>query len=231
MKTKVLMSFLGSVPVVLGIFSSCVSTLKDKGISVIHEMPETDLYSADIQIPVFDNQEGLNKLISVQCDKWFQEFLEEVQMNEQLFSKKSNISQNEFYIDWQLEYDSSDYISLLLSSYSYNGGANGMNQLASFTWNKKEQQLVYLQEILPQIAKPPVLETVAKMCRNQLKKQMQLPKNDAFLENLLLSGSAPNPNNYKVFTMTSEGINFYFEQYQVAPGSYGVQKVFIPYLK
>jgi hypothetical protein len=66
------------------------------------------------------------------------------------------------------------------------------------------------------------LETISSYCIAELKKQ---PYSDASS----LGGASPTPENYRNWNITSDGLLIIFDQYQVAPGAAGPQKIVVPY--
>ena len=66
------------------------------------------------------------------------------------------------------------------------------------------------------------LEKIAEYCTNELSKQ---PFSDAST----LEGARPTPENYRNWNIDPGGIMITFDEYQVAPGAAGPQKVVVPY--
>lgn len=212
------------------VLAGCVSAKTQIEVSEIYTTPETDFYTADIKIPVFLGEDSLNNLISTQMDVWFLNFQDEItwQLDSPLFQNQD--FKCAFYGNWQLEQNSPEYISVLLSAYSFTGGANGLDQLASFTWNKKSDRLVTLQDLVPMVANPPSLEVLSNLCQKQLN-QILDAENDSDLQEMIALGTEPLQENFQVFTLSEKGATIYFTKYQVAPGSFGIQKVFLPFVK
>ena len=135
-----------------------------------------------------------------------------------------------FYVDWQLTQNSSEVISVVLSAYIHTGGSNGEDKMASFNWDTKNQKLITLDEILPKITKHPNLQTLSDLCRAQLRVTLDI-EDDSFLVQTINEGTMPIASNFQIFAITPLGVYFYFPKYQVAPGSYGTQEVFLPFIK
>ncbi len=211
------------------LLSSCVSSSKESDVIAVHDIQDNELYTVDVELPVFEGQDNLNSLIAEQVDSWFNGFKQEIEQVSANMANKKDLK-GAFYIDWQLKQNSNEIISVLLSAYTYTGGANGQDQLASFLWNKKEQSMIPLEQVLPSVVNPPNLERLAEQCRTQLIEILEASK-DSFLEEMIKEGTLPVKDNFQVFTMSKPGITFYFTKYQVAPGSYGIQEVFLPFLK
>ncbi len=66
------------------------------------------------------------------------------------------------------------------------------------------------------------LETISSYCIAELRKQ---PYSDSFS----LGGASPAPENYRKWNITTDGLLITFDQYQVAPGAAGSQKIVVPY--
>ena len=89
---------------------------------------------------------------------------------------------------------------------------------------------ITLDEILPKITKPANLQTLSTLCRAQLREILDIEDNN-FLVQSINEGTMPVASNFQIFTITNQGVYFYFTNYQVAPGSYGIQEVFLPFIK
>ena len=202
------------------VFFSCVSVEGEKDINVLHDIQKKDKYNADVKMPVFSNEKTLNSLITNQITDWFNTFEVEIPENKK----------GDFYVDWQLKEYSSEVISVLLSAYIHTGGANGEDKMAGFNWDIKNQKLITLDEILPKITKHPDLQTLSDLCRAQLRVTLDIEDN-SFLVQTINEGTIPVADNFQIFTITPLGVSFYFPKYQVAPGSYGTQEVFLPFIK
>lgn len=204
---------------------SCTSTNQ---IQVLHNEPNTELYHADLNIPIFKGQDELNLLVSKKIGEWFNQFESEVLSIENAYQDEKPMFA--FYSDWEKTMDSKSITSFLLTAYSYTGGANGEDKLYAFNWNKKTKKIIALDEILKEIVFPATEETLAKVCETQLRSMLEAQENSS-LDEMIQEGTKPLENNFQVFTISKEGVTFYFNKYQVAPGALGIQKVFVPYLK
>ncbi|AEE15678.1 DUF3298 and DUF4163 domain-containing protein [Treponema brennaborense] len=233
----------------LSVSASCASA-KDpqKGVSVIRNKAETDIYLAETELPVFDGREALNRRILQTGDDWFTEFSRDARENtaarletaapDQL--KEIEMPFCTFNQTWKLAENDADYISCLLESYSYTGGANGFVQLASFTWNVRTDTEAALTDVLADFVAPATLDRLAEICRTQLTERFKSADGpvssdgsvaaDPYTAQMIAEGTAPVPENYRVFTVSDTELTIYFNKYQVAAGSYGVQTVSIPRL-
>lgn len=208
---------------------SCVSQKSSiPGVSSVRAMPSTDIYQADIDIPEIADEPELNKLISDQINNWFDDFINNTELNRQV---AENFGQPfTFENQWHVTLNSKDCTSVLLTAYQFTGGANGEDKLASITWSKLANKTMSIEEFLPLVLEKPSLESLAQACRQQLTISL-VAENNPSLMDMIDSGTEPVPENYDIFTISDLGLTVYFEKYQVAPGSEGTQAVLLPYRK
>lgn len=208
---------------------SCVSQKSSiPGVSSVRAMPSTDIYQADMDIPEIADEPELNKLISDQVNSWFDDFINEAELNRQMAEDFGQPFT--FENQWKVALNSNDCTSILLTAYQFVGGANGEDKMASITWNKITNKPMGIEEFLPLVLAEPSLEALAQACRQQLTISLAA-ENNPDLVDMIDSGTEPTPENYDVFTVSDLGLTVYFEKYQVAPGSEGTQAVLLPYLQ
>lgn len=214
-KTKLSISVLAGV---LFSFSmiSCVSTkapVEEKIIDtyqVVEEKSRNGKHNIDAAYPKFDAPEfqKLNFAIE-QCYK------------DDLNLFKSNAGFSDFDLEFSFDFKYEIYSyknlkSVLLTSWSYTGGAHGNTLLYSYCFDPVTQQFLTASEAsgipLPQIA----LRTRMVLSEDPELKGF-ITEDDWFMD-----GSAPTEENYRTFIMTDEGITVYFEPYQVAPYAAGI---------
>ena len=210
-------------------FTACVSQKSSvPGVTAIRSLPGNDIYQADLDIPQIDGTPLLNTMISDQINGWYDSFISEAELNRQMAEEYGQPFT--FENQWKVALNNAECVSVLLTAYQFTGGANGVDKMASFTWNKQASQLMTLEQLLPLVLAEPTLSSLAQICREELTDALAAG-NDPDLREMILTGTEPVPANYKIFTISDKGLTIYFEKYQVAPGSSGSQAVLIPYLK
>lgn len=107
----------------------------------------------------------------------------------------------------------------IFSSYSYTGGAHGMQVRRTFSFNR-EGKLLNLADLF--IDKEKGLVEFSKLVQKELLKRENA---DA---DWIADGAGPKEENYQSFTITDEGLTVLFDQYQVAPYSDGQIDITIP---
>lgn len=210
-------------------FTACVSQNSTvPGVTSIRSLPGNDIYQADMDIPEVDGQPQLNSMISKQINSWYDDFISDAELNSQI--AKEYGQPFTFENQWKVPLNDESCVSVLLTAYQFTGGANGVEQMASFTWNKITQKIMPLESFLPLVLAEPTLASLAQICRQELTAALSA-ENDTNLQEMIQAGTEPVAENYQVFTVSEKGLTIYFQKYQVAPGSAGTQAVLIPYLK
>ena len=210
-------------------FTACVSQNSTvPGVTSIRSLPGNDIYQADMDIPEIAGEPELNTLINNQINSWYDEFISDAELNSQI--AKEYGQPFTFENQWKVPLNNEECTSVLLTAYQFTGGANGIDYMASFTWNKITQKIMPLESFLPLVLTEPSLASLAQICRKELTAALSA-ENDSNLQQMILAGTEPVAENYQIFTISDAGLTIYFQKYQVAPGSAGTQAVLIPYLK
>lgn len=214
---------------VVVVYTACISQKSTvPGVTSIRSLAGNDIAQADMDIPEIAGQPQLNSLISKKINGWYDDFITEAQLNSQMAEEYGQPFT--FETQWKVPLNNEECTSVLLTAYQFTGGANGLEQIASFTWNKITQNLIPLESFLPLVLEKPTLEALAAVCRDELTSALSA-ENDTILQQVILEGTEPVAENYQIFTISEEGLTIYFQKYQVAPGSAGTQAILIPYLK
>ena len=218
------------IPLLVAVsFTACVSQNSTvPGVTSIRSLPGNDIYQADMDIPEIAGEPELNTLINNQINSWYDEFISDAELNSQI--AKEYGQPFTFENQWKVPLNNEECTSVLLTAYQFTGGANGIDYMASFTWNKITQKIMPLESFLPLVMTEPSLESLAQICRKELTAALSA-ENDSNLQQMILAGTEPVAENYQIFTISDAGLTIYFQKYQVAPGSAGTQAVLIPYLK
>ena len=210
-------------------FTACVSQKSTvPGVTSIRSLPGNDIAQADMDIPEIAGQPQLNSLISKKINGWYDDFISDAQLNSQMVEEYGQPFT--FESQWKVPLNNEECTSVLLTAYQFTGGANGIDYMASFTWNKITQKIMPLESFLPLVLTEPSLASLAQICRKELTAALSA-ENDSNLQQMILAGTEPVAENYQIFTISDAGLTIYFQKYQVAPGSAGTQAVLIPYLK
>ena len=145
-------------------------------------------------------------------------------MNKIMGTKEANdIPPFEFHSECTPISITDDYISVLLTLYTYIGGAHGITELVCFNYDTATNQYVERPQV-----RGMSLKEIADIVRPLLEKKLSI--NDPnFDKDWLISGTEPTLQNYSVFTIDTEKTIIWFQDYQVAPHSDGILSVSIPH--
>ncbi len=129
-------------------------------------------------------------------------------------------------MDYELFQFSDTVTSLLYTDYDFTGGAHGMTTFKSFVFDLAGQRVLTLNDIFQPGLDP--LVTVQPLVRQALETQLTEMAGMAPDPQWLDDGTAPTPENYATWVLTSDALIFYFPPYQVAAYALGPQTVSIP---
>jgi hypothetical protein len=111
-------------------------------------------------------------------------------------------------------------VSVLFTGYSYTGGAHGGSFFKTFTFDLENEQVLTLEDIFAEGVDPYAI--LSSISREEL--MVRLAEFPDFVE----PGTAPLPENFVNWVLTSDSLVLYFPEYQVAPYVAGSQEVTIP---
>lgn len=150
-------------------------------------------------------------------------------------SEKDKMS---FYAKYEVVQANNKTISFLIRYGGFDGGAHGYESLQTFNYDVATQSDITLASLFGN--KSYYLTTISNFARKDLGKQLRersgVVATDAAAEAnfkdvivpMIEDGTAPTLENFSTFVFTPKEITFYFEQYQVAPYSFGESKVVMP---
>ena len=110
---------------------------------------------------------------------------------------------------------------------TYTGGNHPNNTIWSITYDIDNDKIITIHNLVDE--QPNILDKLSIETRNTLKKDKRFEKDKDMTNSMMLEGTKPSKKNFKNFAFSSEGFTVFFEQYQVAPYSYGSFEITIPY--
>lgn len=184
-----------------------------------------------INYPQFDNLPELNKRIeNTILNNWksFKSYSKNewnsiVALNNRGTSK---LPVFEYLVNYEVS-GNNDIVSVLLSTYIFNGGAHGNTNLSAFNYQISTGKFINILT-----ASGMSYNEISSICRNTLYKKLiendktgMPPSEQDALREMINTGAFPQAGNYEIFTVDDEHLFVYFEPYSVAPYSYGIQKI------
>ncbi len=157
----------------------------------------------------------LDKEIKSYIDKSIEEFMNDIQGNEQNFPYSLYI-----YYD---EYRTKEYRSYVFYKSLFTGGAHPRNTIFTINYNTKTNTIVDINNLINDY--PNLLNTFSYQSRMQLKNTKQF--HDPRISKMLIEGTKPSKENFKNFIFSENGIILFFQQYQIAPYYMGQFKTII----
>ncbi len=130
---------------------------------------------------------------------------------------------NELDITYAVTNHSDTIMSLVFTVYEYTGGAHGTTSVTTFTFDTTNNRLITLDNVFSNTTN--ALNIIKPLAQAAVKAAV----GDMNQQDMLDEGTAADPKNYQAFSLDADSITFYFQQYQVAPGAAGIQKVTIPF--
>lgn len=185
---------------------------------------ETNSYSIHVNYP-HSGDKKIEALLRNYIDDYVISFKKDFK------EKLSPNWKNNLYISYERSNFSKNIVSYIFYIYTFTGGAHGNTSIITKNFNIETLDEINLNSVFEEDEN--YLEKISKITINHLKDN--LISEDAtsdsikFSEEWIEEGASQKKENYQRFTLTPKEIVFYFEQYQVAPYSDGVQEVRIPF--
>lgn len=164
----------------------------------------------NVTYPVYNNLYA-DSVISVFAKGLVKEF--------RSFTGDERISENwsnEMQVSYEEYFTEQGIVSVIFNIYQFTGGAHGNTFIKSINLNSENNKTLYLKDFVPQAD----FKKLQSIIRKKLADELDF---DEFID----EGTA-KWSDFSSFAVTDTDIIFWFSPYQVAPYSYGVQKVIIP---
>ena len=221
------------------IFASCTSTKTESAAEIVRNNEKSgkcdyikieensDFLHTDISYPLFDNEPELSRIIKNTVESGWKSFktIAEKDWNE-IASLNSSPAPFEYIVRSAVTY-SGNIISVYIETYRYAGGAHGETFIKTFNYDTKTGKDLSITE-----ATNYSYEELSDISRTQLYKKLisenkfEITGEEVnILTEMMDEGTLPMAGNFQNFTLDGNKLYIYFEQYKVAPYSYGIQVV------
>lgn len=233
-------SFIGLCLIIFSL-SSCLTTKlpeeqEEVSLSRNYKMisinENLDYLITDITYPEFESYPQFNKMIKNTVENnWvgFKSYTKTEWTELNSLNMKNGAGKLwpfEYKVIFEVSY-SSNYISVLLNTYNFNGGAHGNTTLITYNYNTETNKV---DNIIT--ATGMSYNEISEICRSKLykdlitnNKTLTTPTEIAEMKEMINEGTFPQPGNFEVYTLNKDKAYVYFEPYSVAPYSYGIQKI------
>jgi len=131
----------------------------------------------------------------------------------------------DFHISYEKGQVDADTVSIILSIYTFEGGAHGNGYFIAVNYNPQTKKEILLADMF--VGQPDYLEKISDYAVQDLTKQLK-EKLGSDAGGWVDEGAGSNQDNFQAFLITKESLVFYFPPYQVAPYAAGDFQVVMP---
>ncbi len=145
--------------------------------------------------------------------------------------KEYGVRPNQYYslfINYD-KYNYKNYVSYVFYISSYTGGAHPNNTIWTISYDEDKNKIISIDNLVKK--DPNILNTLSTFSKDALKKDKRFKDTNNDIKSMIEDGTKPINDNFKNFAFSEDGLIIFFEQYQVAPYSFGNFEVIIPYSK
>lgn len=128
--------------------------------------------------------------------------------------------------EYVVTYNYNNIISIYSDEYIFEGGAHGNTLRYSQNWNLQQGRMIELSEFYKR--NPNYVSEILKEINNQIKDNIQKGNNIYFEDPCCLTSAMFRVENYYLH---GEFIAIFYQQYDIAPYSSGIQVFYMPYGK
>lgn len=171
----------------------------------------------------YTSYDKLNKKIENKINKEIEDLKKIAQENTVMPNQYDTIDINYEHYTYK------NYISYVFYISTDTGGAHPNHVIWSITYDIESGKIVTMEDLVKE--NPNILKILSKESRTLLKQDKRFQDMDSVIEEMMIQGTMEESANFKTFAFSEEGLILFFEQYQVAPYSYGSFEVIIPYSK
>lgn len=149
----------------------------------------------------------INEIIYNDMISFKQNIEKEAEEYEKNYNKENIKYQYEGYMNFKVNYDKNDIISITTEKYEFTGGAHGMTYLVGYNYNLKTGEEIKLQDLFKKgVDYKTIINSSIKKAINQ-NEELFFKGNEGF------KGISDNQKFY----ISNDGIIIYFDIYEIAP--------------
>ena len=198
-------------------------------VEVRSKKEQSVLYNVDVEYPLFDETPKLSADIENFVNTSLDNFKKESSLNWQ--ARKDNASPDEnlgeypeqaftFFMSWQPQQLNDQYLSFVLKTEEFNGGAHPDSQITTYNYDLKQKTEVKLADLFP--GQKDYLGLISNYARTTLETKLDINQSqNPNLKDMFIEGTAPKEENFSNFTFDDQVITFYFPVYQLGPRDLG----------
>jgi ribosomal protein L31E len=192
-------------------------------VELVETNRDTEFVKIHIQIPRFRNTNNLDfeNSLNSKIQEKVRSIVEEVKVAAHQAAEDGTLrTKYEVYISTEMKFKSKDFVSLVIYYYTFTGGAHGITTFDTYNIDLKNSQLLTLKDIFSETC------NYEKMIKDFITKQIISRKEEFFPEAVEYINN--DDITKRVFTITKESLQIYYEDYEIAPHSTGLPVFEIP---
>lgn len=190
-----------------------------RGVDISAEYPEIQ----NLNSPAAKKFNEVSKAkVMAEVEEFRKSLAELEKMQQQLVEERR--TGNYFEMGYNVAFANRDFVSISFGSSRYSGGAHPNSSSLSMNFDLKNGRELALSDIF--LENSTYLNSISEISISSLEKALESPDDD-----WIRRGAGPNIENFRSWTLTKEGLQLVFDQYQVAAYVNGPQEVLIPFAK
>ncbi|MCX6159606.1 MAG: DUF3298 and DUF4163 domain-containing protein [Ignavibacteriae bacterium] len=173
-----------------------------------------EMYYPKIRNESSEGARGFNKAIAGFVEGNRKDFLKDIKSMDYKPDMPS-----EYFVNYDVSYSDDHFVSVVLYTYYFTGGAHGSTIATTFNYDIDYNQNLKLSDLF----EGNYLNIISDYCIKEIM------KDDAYADaDWVKEGASAKEENFKAFNLNEEGLLIHFQQYQVLPYAAGMPDVLIP---
>ncbi|MGQ9856089.1 MAG: DUF3298 and DUF4163 domain-containing protein [Fervidobacterium sp.] len=201
-------------------------SLNTKQVVLVETKTEDKLTKIFVQIPKFQNfkNENIQNELNNEIQEKVKKLVEEVKEIAEEVNKVEGLRYPyEAHISTEITYESRDIISLVIYYYTFTGGAHGNTVFETYNIDAKTGKILTLADLFDGTC------DYTKVIKDEIIKQIKAEEQNYFPESIEYVIQEDFSN--KTFTISKDGLQIRYQDYEIAPHSTGLPTFTIPWDK
>ena len=196
----------------------------------IKESSDAKRYDIDVTYPALAERSAqagaFNKAVKDHTDEFVADFRKI--LSEMTDEDRSFLPEGVNYtldMGYSIDYAGPEVISVSFGRSTYTGGAHPNHWTSTLNFDMKAGKVITLASLFKPGSN--YLKVISDFCVKDIIKQQESDADSDWIGR----GAGPEEDNFKAWSITKEGLKFYFDPYQVGPYAAGDYEVTMPYSK
>lgn len=201
-------------------------SMNTKQVVLVETKTEDKLTKIFVQIPKFQNfkNENIQNELNNEIQEKVKKIVEEVKEIAEEVNKVEGLRYPyEAHISTEITYESRDLVSLVIYYYTFTGGAHGNTVFETYNIDAKSAKILTLADLFDGTC------DYTKVIKDEINKQIESAEQDYYPEAIDYITQEDFSN--KAFTISKDGLQIRYQDYEIAPHSTGLPIFTIPWDK